>query len=218
VLKLKVLVGSTRDGRAADRVVPWVTNRAEARDTFSVEVLDLREWNLPMFAETIQTVGDFHDPTYSQPLIRRWNDTIRDADALVIVTPEYNHSIPAALKNAIDSLFFSFALRNKPAGLVGYSGGPVGGARSVEHLAHVLIEAEAVPLRNSVLIPNVNTAFTEAGAPANAVADVALQVLLEDLEWWGRVLAEARPASLLPGVVRMNARQQEQSQRDRAAS
>jgi len=143
---------------------------------------------------------------------------MRDADALVMVTPEYNHSVPAVLKNAIDSLFFSFALRNKPVGLVGYSGGPVGGARSVEHLAHVLIEAEAVPLRNSVLIPNVHSAFTETGAPANAVADAALQVLLEDVEWWGRVLAEARPSSLLPGVVRMNARQQEQSQRDRAAS
>ena len=218
MLKLKVLVGSTRDGRAADRVVPWVTNSAESWDTFSVEVLDLREWKLPMFAETVHTVGDFQDPNYSQPLIRRWNDTIRDADALVIVTPEYNHSIPAVLKNAIDSVFLSFALRNKPAGLVGYSAGPVGGARSVEHLAHVLIEAEAVPLRNSVLIPNVNTAFTETGEPVNAVSDVALRVLLEDLEWWGRVLAEARPSSLLPGVLRMNARQQEQSQRGRAAS
>jgi NAD(P)H-dependent FMN reductase len=59
VLKLKLLVGSTREGRAADRVVPWVTQTAEARDTFSVEVLDLREWNPPMFAETIHTVGDF---------------------------------------------------------------------------------------------------------------------------------------------------------------
>jgi len=92
------------------------------------------------------------------------------------------------------------------------------GSRSLQELRQVLIEAEAVPLRNSVLIPNVNTAFAETGEPVNAVADVALRVLLEDLEWWGRVLAEARPSSLLPGVVRMNARQQEQSQRDRAAS
>jgi hypothetical protein len=77
VLKLKILVGSTRDGRAADRVVPWVARSAEARDAFAVDVLDLREWNLPMFAETIHTVGDFHDPTYSQPVIRQWNDTVR---------------------------------------------------------------------------------------------------------------------------------------------
>jgi NAD(P)H-dependent FMN reductase len=218
VLNLKILVGSTREGRAADRVVPWVARSAETRNTFAVDVLDLREWNLPMFAETIHTVGDFHDPTYSQPLIRKWNDTVRDADAVLIVTPEYNHSIPAVLKNAIDSLFFSFALRNKPAGLIGYSGGPVGGARSVEHLAHVLIEAEAVPLRNTVLIPAVHDAFADTGDPANPATQAALEVLIEDLEWWGRVLADARPASLLPGVVRMNSRQQQQPQHARAAS
>jgi NAD(P)H-dependent FMN reductase len=217
MLKLKILIGSTRAGRAADRVVPWVARHAQARNTFDVDVLDLREWNLPMFTETIHTVGDFHDPTYSQPLIRRWNDTIRDADAVLIVTPEYNHSIPAVLKNALDSLFFSFALRNKPAGIVGYSAGPVGGARSVEHLAHVLIEAETVPLRNTVLIPAVQDAFAETGDPANPATQAALEVLLEDLEWWGRVLADARPAGLLPGVLRMNARQQ-QSQQEREAS
>jgi NAD(P)H-dependent FMN reductase len=217
MLKLKILIGSTRAGRAADHVVPWVARHAQARSTFDVDVLDLREWDLPMFTETIHTIGDFHDPTYSQPLIRRWNNTLRDADAVLIVTPEYNHSIPAVLKNALDSLFFSFALRNKPAGIVGYSAGPVGGARSVEHLAHVLIEAEAVPLRNTVLIPAVHDAFAETGDPVNPATQAALEVLLEDLEWWGRILAEARPASLLPGVLRMNARQQ-QSQQQRQAS
>jgi NAD(P)H-dependent FMN reductase len=217
VLSLKILVGSTRDGRAADRVVPWVARSAEARGALAVDVLDLREWNLPMFAETIHTVGDFHNPTYSQPLIRKWNDTVRDADAVLIVTPEYNHSIPAVLKNAIDSLFFSFALRNKPVGLVGYSGGQVGGARSVEHLAHVLIEAEAVPLRNTVLIPAVHGAFADTGEPTNPATSAALDVLLEDIEWWGRILADARPSSLPPGVLRMQARQQ-QPQPERAAS
>jgi NAD(P)H-dependent FMN reductase len=212
MLKLKILVGSTRDGRAADNVVPWVARSAEARDTFAVDVLDLREWNLPMFAETIYTVGDFRDPTYSQPLIRRWNDTIRDADAVLIVTPEYNHSIPAVLKNAIDSLFSSFALRNKPVGLVGYSGGPVGGARGVEHLAQVLIEAEAVPLRNTVLIPAVHDAFTDAGNPADLRTGAALEMLLEDLEWWGRVLADARQTGLPPGILRMSTRQQQPRQ------
>jgi NAD(P)H-dependent FMN reductase len=171
-----------------------------------------------MFAETIHTVGDFHDPTYSQPLIRRWNDTISDADAVLIITPEYNHSIPAVLKNAIDSLFFSFALRNKPAGLIGYSGGPVGGARSVEHLAHVLVEAEAVPLRNSVLIPAVQSAFADTGDPANPTTSAALEVLLEDVEWWARVLADARQSSLPPGILRMNARRQQRPEDERAAS
>jgi NAD(P)H-dependent FMN reductase len=208
MLNLKIVVGSTRHGRAADKVAAWVVRRAEARVDFAVEVLDLRVWDLPMFGETIHSVGDVSDPTYSQPLVRRWNDTLRAADALLIVTPEYNHSFPAVLKNALDTVFFSFALRNKPVGLVGYSGGPVGGARAVEHLAHVLIEAEAVPLRNTVLIPSVQDTFTD-GENVSPTSETALEILLEDLEWWGQLLAGARPSSLVPGVIRMNQRRHE---------
>ena len=210
MLKLNIVIGSTRDGRAADRVVPWLSRRVETRDAFTTEIVDLREWALPMFAETVQTVGDFSNPTYSQPLVRQWNDTMRRADAFVFLAPEYNHSVPGVLKNAIDNLFFSFALRNKPAGLIGYSAGPVGGARSVEHLAHILIEAEAVPLRNTVLIPTVQDAFADSGDPFNPASDIALDILLEDLEWWGRILADARPSSLPHALMRMNARAQQQ--------
>jgi NAD(P)H-dependent FMN reductase len=130
---------------------------------------------------------------------------MRSAEAFLFVTPEYNHSVPGVLKNAIDNLFFSFALRNKPAGLVGYSGGPVGGARGVEHLAHILIEAEAVPLRNTVLIPTVQDAFADNGDPVNPASDRALNILLEDLQWWARVLAEARPSSPPHAILRMTA-------------
>lgn len=210
MLNLKIVVGSTRDGRAADRVVPWLTRRVETRDAFTAEVVDLREWVLPMFAETVQTVGDFSNPTYSQPLVRQWNDTMRSADAFVFLIPEYNHSVRGVLKNAIDNLFFSFALPNKPAGLMGYSGGPVGSARSVEHLAHILIEAEAVPLRNTVLIPTAQDAFADSGDPVNPATDIALDILLEDLEWWGRILADARPSSLPHAHMRMNAGAQQQ--------
>lgn len=208
MLTLKIIVGSTRDGRAADQVVPWVVRRVHGQPAFDAEVLDLRDWNLPMFAETVHTIGDFADPTYSQPLVRHWNHSVRDADAVVIITPEYNHSAPAVLKNALDSLFFSFALRNKPVALVGYSAGQVGGARSVEHLAHVLIEAEAVPLRNTVLIPTVHQAFDASGEPVNPATDDALTVLLEDLAWWAAVLADARPTSLPPAIIRAKARDQ----------
>lgn len=77
-----------------------------SREDFAVEVLDLRDWPLPLFQETIATVGDFADPTYSAPIVKRWNDKIAEGDAYIFVTPEYNRSIPAVLKNAIDSVFF----------------------------------------------------------------------------------------------------------------
>ena len=130
MLELKIIVGSTRAGRGADRILPWLINRARSDGRFSVEVLDLRDWSLPMFAETFDTVGDPHNPTNSQPSVADWNRTIRDSDAFLFVTPEYNHSVPAVLKNAIDTVFASFAFRNKPAGAVAYSGGRIAGARS----------------------------------------------------------------------------------------
>jgi len=112
--KVLVIVGSTRPARAADLVVPWVTSRARAHQGFDLEVADLRDWPLPIFAEHMGTIGDISDPTYSEPIVQAWNKKVKQADAFIVVTPEYNHSIPAALKNAIDSVWLSFGFRNKP--------------------------------------------------------------------------------------------------------
>ena len=158
MLNLKIVIGSTRPTRAADRVTPWVVDRANSRDAFDVEVLDLRDWPLPLFQEHMGSIGDFADPTYSDPLVRKWNLTLKKADALLVVTPEYLHSIPGVLKNAFDSVFVSWALRNKPLAAVGYSGGTAAGVRAIEHLMDVAIEAEMVPLRDTVIM-------TSSGGP-----------------------------------------------------
>jgi NADPH-dependent FMN reductase len=79
--KLQVILGSTRPTRAADRVVPWVVDRAESHGAFEVELLDLRDWPLPFFQEHIGTLGDFSDPTYSDPIVRSWNRKIAEGDA-----------------------------------------------------------------------------------------------------------------------------------------
>ncbi|MET0460754.1 MAG: NAD(P)H-dependent oxidoreductase, partial [Ilumatobacteraceae bacterium] len=102
------------------------------------------------------------------------------------------------LKNAIDSVFASYAFRNKPASFVGYSGGPIAGARAVEHLAHIAIEAEMVPLRNTVLIAGVGQAFGEDDEPVNPATEAALRVMLDDLGWWSAVLDRARAEGELP--------------------
>jgi NAD(P)H-dependent FMN reductase len=205
MLKLQIIVGSTRPTRAADLVAPWVHERASARPEFETELLDLRDWPLPFFQEHMGTIGDFTDPTYSDPIVKRWNQKIAEADAYLIVTAEYNHSVPGQLKNALDSVFVSFATRNKPYGFVGYSGGIAGGTRAVEHLALIAIEAEAVPLRNTVLIPFVQQAF-EDGQPSNPATDAALEITLDDLAWFGRALKAARRVGELPpGTLRARA-------------
>jgi NAD(P)H-dependent FMN reductase len=137
----------------------------------------LRDWELPMFGESFTTLGDPANPTFSAPVVRRWNDAVAAGDAYLFITPEYNHGVPAVLKNAIDSVFATFAFRNKPAAFVAYSGG----IRAVEHLAHIAIEAELVPLRNTVVMPYVTSAFGPDGEPADDRAQTAAKIMLDDL-------------------------------------
>ena len=196
--KLQIIVGSTRPTRSAERVFPWIADQAIRRGNFDVEVIDLRDWKLPFFQEHLGTIGDFANPTYSDPVVKAWNAKIAEGDAYLIITPEYNHSVPGELKNAIDSVFVSFALRNKPVAFVGYSAGIAAGTRAVEHLALIAIEAEAVPLRNTVLIPSVAGAFGEDGEPTNPATEAALAITLDDLSWWAVALANARAEGELP--------------------
>jgi NAD(P)H-dependent FMN reductase len=206
MLTLKIIIGSTRPTRSADRVAPWVVERTTTHTAFDVEVLDLRDWPLPLFQEHLGTIGDFSDPTYSEPIVRQWNRKLKEADALLVITAEYLHSIPGTLKNAFDNVFVSWALRNKPLAAVGYSTGIAAGVRAIEHLMDVAIESGMVPLRDTVLIPRVETAFDEQGAPVDPMTDVAMTVMLDDLEWWGTLLAKARAeGELLPGSLRVRA-------------
>jgi NAD(P)H-dependent FMN reductase len=204
--KLLVIVGSTRPTRAAEQVLPWLTAKIAEHAAFDAEIVDLRDWPLPIFGEHMGTIGDFNDPTYSEPIVKAWNSKIMEADAYVIVTPEYNHSIPGGLKNAIDSVWISFGFRNKPVAFVGYSGGIAGGVRAIEHLAHVFIETESVPMRNNVIIPAVTSAFDEQGQPVNPMTNAAAGIMLDDLAWWSATLEKARAAGELPpGNIRLRA-------------
>jgi NAD(P)H-dependent FMN reductase len=205
-LKLQIIIGSTRETRNADLVAPWVRSRATRLEAFEVEVLDLRDWPLPLFAEHAGTLGNFVDPPYSAPVVKQWNRKIAEADAYIFITPEYNHSVPSVLKNAIDNVFFSFAFRNKPAAFVGYSGGIAAGTRAVEHLALIAIEAELIPLRNTVLIPKVREAFNTGGDPVDPDAEIALAIMLEDLAWWAALLQQGRAAGApAPAAARRRA-------------
>lgn len=141
--RLGVVVGSTRPGREADAVAEWVTEAAGrhpavASGAVAVDCIDLADVALPLLDEPVPAVfgGYRHEHT------RRWAATVAALDGFVFVTPEYNHSVPAALKNAIDFLFGEW--NHEPAGFVSY--GLQGGVRAVEHLKLVLAEVKAVPV------------------------------------------------------------------------
>src|SRR5882757_2370638 len=169
-LELQIVVGSTRPGRAAERFLPWLVDRAERHDAFAVRLLDLRDWDLPMFAEPTEglVAGRFTTPT-----VERWNGTLAAGDAYLFVFPEYNHSVPGVLKNAVDHALGA-CMRNKPAGFVAYSGGPIGGARAVEHMVGITVEREMAPLRNAVLLGQVGRAFDHEGLPVDPMTEHAL--------------------------------------------
>ena len=203
-MKLKVIIATTRPTRAADRVAPWVVRSATEHGAFDVEVLDLRDWPLPIFQEHLGTIGDFSDPTYSEPIVRDWNRKLKETDALLVVTAEYLHSIPGVLKNAFDNVFVSFALRNKPIAAVGYSVGVAAGVRAVEHLFAVAIEAEMVPVRDTVLIAKVESAFDGQGVPTDFGTRTAMGIMLDDLAWWAELLQYGRTkGELLPAAFRL---------------
>ena len=206
MLKVHMIIGSTREGRNADSVCHWLLPAIRAHEALEVEALDLRDWPLPFFQETIATVRDFNNPTYSDSIVRRWNDKIGEADGYIIVTPEYNHGIPAVLKNAIDSVFFSFRFRHKPVAFVGYSLGLTAAVRAVEHLTQVMVETEAIPVRTPVLIPSVTTAFGSENKPTNPILNATLSVMLDDLAWLGEALKSARrEGQLAPAALRIRA-------------
>jgi NAD(P)H-dependent FMN reductase len=144
MLKIAIIIGSTRPGRNGEAVAKWVHGIAQKRNDAEFELVDIKEFNLPLLDEPVPpSMGQ-----YSKPHTKRWAAKVESFDAFVFVAPEYNHGISGALKNAIDFLFAEW--NNKAAGFVSY--GSVGGARAVEQLRLVLSEVQIATVRNQVLL------------------------------------------------------------------
>lgn len=146
-IKIKIIVGTTRQRRFGDKPAHWITEEARAQPDVEVELLDLRDYPLPFFDEPVSPI--WSKGQYANEAVQRWADRIADGDAFVMVTPEYNHGYPAVLKNAIDSIYPEWV--NKPVGFVSY--GNAGGARAVEQLRQVVVEMRMLPIRSAIHIP-----------------------------------------------------------------
>ncbi len=184
MIKLQIILGSTRDVRLGGTVAQWALEQAMEHKEYQVELVDLKDWNLPMFnASESPATGK-----YSLDLVKQWSKKIASADAYIVVTPEYNHGYPGVLKNAMDYLYKEW--NNKPIAFVGY-GGAAGGSRAVEQLRQVVIELQMAPIRESVVIPNIWSAFAD-GKPGSDAHGKKLDALLGQLHWWAEALKSAR--------------------------
>ena len=144
MLKIAIIIGSTRPGRKAEAVAKRVYEISKKRTDAEFELVDIKDFNLPLLDEPVPpSMGQ-----YSKPHTKAWAAKIGSFDGFVFVTPEYNHGISGALKNAIDFLFAEW--NNKAAGFVSYGG--VGGARAVEQLRLILAEVQIATVRNQVLL------------------------------------------------------------------
>jgi NAD(P)H-dependent FMN reductase len=144
MVKIAVIVGSTRPGRKADTVARWVYGIAQKRSDAKFEIVDIQDLDLPLLDEPIPPSL----AQYGQPHTKAWAAKIASFDGYVFVTPEYNHGISGALKNAIDYLYAEW--NNKAAGFVSY--GSAGGARAVEQLRLVMGELQIADVRAQVML------------------------------------------------------------------
>ncbi|WP_406280702.1 NADPH-dependent FMN reductase [Embleya sp. NBC_00896] len=172
--RLAVVIGSTREGRFAPVVANWFTTKAEQHGDFEVDVVDLAEEQLPAVWAPMGT-----EPA---AVVGAVGARLAAADAFVVVTPEYNHSFPAGLKNMID--LFRDEWQGKPVGFVSY-GGISGGLRAVEQLRLVFAEQHMVTTRDGLAFPMAWEKFGPDGQPVDvAGAEAAAKVMLDQLAWW----------------------------------
>lgn len=147
MINIKIIIGSTRLGRYSIKPANWIFGELRQLDNVNAELLDLRDFPLPFFDDPIppsQQIGQ-----HNNPAVRKWSEKIKEANAFIIVSPEYNHGYPGVLKNAIDHLYREW--NRKPIGFISY--GSVAGARVVEQLRLVAIELQLIPIQNAIHIP-----------------------------------------------------------------
>jgi NAD(P)H-dependent FMN reductase len=184
MLRVAIIIGSTRPGRKAEAVARWVYDIAARRSDVWFEVVDIAAFELPLLDEPLPPMLN----QYTKPHTKAWAAKIASFDAFVFVTPEYNHSTSGALKNAIDFLFAEW--NDKAAGFVGY--GSAGGARAVEQLRLVMGEIKVADVRAQVALSLYSDFENFTTLKPGPRQDAAVNAMLDDLVAWGRALQPLR--------------------------
>jgi NAD(P)H-dependent FMN reductase len=195
-LKIKIIIGSTRQGRFSEKPAQWIYEEAKKLEGVEAELLDLRDYPMPFFESPMSP--SMAQGKYENEVVQKWAAKIKEGDAFIIVTPEYNHGYPAVLKNAMDVIYPEW--NRKPVGFVAY--GSAMGARSVEQLRQVAVELQMTPIRNAIHIP-VDIFFAAMMGKGMQGPEMfepirkgpmgdPVERFFNDLLWWARVLKYGR--------------------------
>ncbi|MGQ0564237.1 MAG: NADPH-dependent FMN reductase [Gemmobacter sp.] len=188
--KIALIIGSTRKTRFADKPAQWMLKQAQARDDMEVELVDLRDFDLPLFDEPASNAW----MPSSDPRAVAWQNKLAEFDGYIFVVAEYNRSVTGALKNALDQAYKEWV--RKPFTAIAY--GSVGGTRALEHLRLIGIELQMVPVRHAVHI-GMGDFFKVHPMGSNApIEEIEANILpaakasLDDLVWWAKATMAAK--------------------------
>jgi NAD(P)H-dependent FMN reductase len=184
MIRIAIIIGSTRPGRKAEAVAKWAYEAARKRSDAEFELVDIQDFNLPLLDEPVPPSRG----QYSKPHTKAWAAKIDTFDAFVFVTPEYNHGIPGALKNAIDFLFKEW--NNKAAGFVSYGG--ASGARAVESLRLVMGELMVADVRAQLLLSLFTDFENFTTFKPTPQHEQSLSMMLDQVVAWGSALKPLR--------------------------
>lgn len=158
-MRLYIIVGSVRPTGTADKIANNIKQVLDRRPEVAAEIVFVGDYALPFYTDTIAPAERKDEIT--DPVLKKWSDKIKQADAYILLSPVYNAGYPAPLKNALDSLYKEW--NNKPVAFVGYSGGPSGGTSTLAQLRQVAQAFKMIPVAAEVKIPYSWKAFNEQG-------------------------------------------------------
>jgi NAD(P)H-dependent FMN reductase len=191
MIRIGIILGSTRPNRNGEQVARWVYDNAALRTDAEFELVDLRDYPLPHLDEPLPpSLGQ-----YQNDHTRQWADKIASFDGFVMVTPEYNHSTSGVLKNAIDYLYAEW--NNKAVGFVSY--GAVGGARAAEHLRLVAGELQMADVRQQVALSLITEFENFSVFKPGDYSVGALNTLFDQVIAWSAALAPLRQPAATTG-------------------
>lgn len=193
MIRIGIIIGSTRPNRVGEGVAKWVYANARKRNDADFELIDIKDYNLPLLDEPVSAAMS---DKYTKPHTQAWARKIATFDAFIFVTPEYNHGISGALKNSLDFLYNEW--NNKVAGFVAY--GSVGGTRVVEQLRLVMAELQIATVRAQLAF-NLRTDFENYSVfrPA-AYHEKTLNTLIDQVISWGSAIRTVRVPEVVQGV------------------
>ncbi|GIF15661.1 NADPH-dependent FMN reductase [Actinoplanes teichomyceticus] len=187
MVRIAIVVGSTRPGRNSEAVAGWVHEQASRRGDAQFELVDIATFDLPILDEPVPpSMGQ-----YSKEHTKRWAAKIAEFDGYVFVTPEYNHGPSGALKNALDYLYGEW--NNKAAGFVSY--GSAGGTRAVEQLRLIAAELQMATVRSQVALSLFTDFENFSTFRPTANHDAAMNTMFEQLVSWSTAMKTVREQS-----------------------